>query len=1063
MHMHRLPVRATLARVICLALTTGLAASANAAEPGNYDAAATGAQAKLSRHASAPAPQGDHRFVHVPLSIATANRPNSVIDARAIARRFALHDAARYGAGVAGADELREIDAQRTSRDAQIVRFNPLRKGIEIFRESVNVLLDAGGNVRAISGTFSGNGNELAAPGGERGFLLDTREAVARALEPWNLDRATTRGLLGERAASGAFAGFAYPANAAVRVDNLRAKPVWFRLPTGLVPAYYVETEVQRAGSDRIDNFAHVIAADDGRLLFRHDQVADAAFTYKVFAEDSGILLPLPGPSRRNDLPHPDATNNGYVPPLFASQYVTLDHAPLDPVFPGAPAFNDPWLAEGATEATGNNAEAYTNNTSPDGFNTGDIRPQVTSTGEFDLNFDLAIAPNANNTQRAAAALHQFYVVNYLHDWFYRAGFDEAAGNAQLSNYGRGGLENDSIKAQGQDYAGTNNANMATPADGGRPRMRMYIFSAPPVGGPNRDGTVDTGIIAHEWGHYISNRLIGDASGLSNQQGGGMGEGWGDFHGLLLLVKEEDSQVATNTNFNGTYATGSFATAGLYASGNQNQSYFGIRRYPYSTDFSKNALTFRHISAGQALPVGIPKGVIGSSNNAEVHNVGEIWASMLWECYAGMLRDTLGSTPRHSFDEARRKMSEYLVAGYKLTPSAPTLTEARDAILASMAVSDQDDFQVCAQGFATRGAGLGAVSPDRNSTNLTGVVESFQTGSALTASRVEFLGDEGCDDDGVLDPGETGTLAITVRNTGMNALSASTLSIAVDSTDVSFPDGDTANLPATLPWQEAQIEVRVSLSAAAPRELLTFTATPHDPDLTNPAGDTANLPLVVNYDEVAATTASFEPHDLGWSLEMSSGFSPELSGWQRVPLGTANTVAHAIDTGGPGQTWMISPPLHVGPDDFGFTFAESHRFEADTGDNYDGGVMDISTDGGLTWAPIPGTAITPGYGGALSSCCDNPLAGRQAFVGVSAGYPTLVTQTVSFGTAYAGQTVQVRFGVATDAAVGEEGWNIDDVAFSGITNQPFLGIADEDGYCPALDFIFIDGFDTATR
>lgn len=1057
--MNRLLARAAWAPLTALALTMGLAASARAADLDEYDSAATGAQTKLSRHASAPASPGERRFVQVPLAIASAKQPNAVIDARAAARQFVLDDAARYGARVAGADGLREIDAQRTSRDAQIVRFMPLRHGIEIFRESVNVLLDAGGNVRAISGTFSGTDNELAAPGGERGFILDARAAVARALEAWDLDRDATRGLLGEQAAAGGYAAFTYPANASLRVDGLRAKPVWFRLPNGLVPAYYVETEVQHAGSDRIDNFAQVIAADDGRLLFRHNQVADAAFTYKVFAEDSGILLPLPGPSRRNDLPHPAATNNGYVPPLLGSQYVTLDHAPLDPVFPGAPAFDDPWLPEGATEATGNNAEAYTNNAAPDGFNTGDIRPQVTAPGEFDLDFNLTIAPNANDTQRAAAVLQQFYVINYLHDWFYRAGFDEAAGNAQLSNYGRGGLENDSIKAQGQDYAGTNNANMATPADGGRPRMRMYIFNAPPVGGPNRDGTVDTGIIAHEWGHYISNRLIGNASGLSNQQGDGMGEGWGDFHGLLLLVKEEDSQVATNATFNGTYATGSFATAGLYPGGNQNQAYFGIRRYPYSTDFSKNALTFRHVTTGQALPVGVPKGVIGSANNAEVHNVGEVWASMLWECYAGMLRDTLGSTPRHSFDQARRKMSEYLVAGYKLTPSAPTITEARDAILAAMAVSDLDDFQVCAQGFATRGAGLHAVSPDRDSTSLTGVVESFDIGGDLTASAITFSGDEGCDDDDVLDPGETGTLAITVRNTGMSALHSSDVSIEADSADVTFPDGNTVQLPAMTPWQEAQVEVRVSLAASAPREAITFIATPHDPDMANPDGNAASLPLIVNYDEIASATATFEAHRLGWTLELSSGFSPELSGWQRVPLGVDNVVAHAIDTGGPGTTWMISPPLQVGDDAFGFTFAESHSFEADASDNYDGGVMDISTDGGLTWMPIPGSAVSPGYGGVLSNCCDNPLAGRSAFVGDSAGYPALVTQTVSLGTAYAGQTVQIRFGVGTDAAVSADGWNIDDVAFSGITNQPFADITDEDGYCPALDFIFVDGFD----
>ena len=69
-----------------------------------------------------------------------------------------------------------------------------------------------------------------------------------------------------------------------------------------------------------------------------------------------------------------------------------------------------------------------------------------------------------------------------------------------------------------------------------------------------RDGTIDTQIVSHEWGHYLTNRLIGNASGLSNQQGGGMGEGWGDFTALLLTVRPEDTLNPTNANFNGVYS-----------------------------------------------------------------------------------------------------------------------------------------------------------------------------------------------------------------------------------------------------------------------------------------------------------------------------------------------------------------------------------------------------------------------------------------------------------------------------------------------------------------------------
>ncbi len=85
----------------------------------------------------------------------------------------------------------------------------------------------------------------------------------------------------------------------------------------------------------------------------------------------------------------------------------------------------------------------------------------------------------ANTTQQKAAISSLFYIDNFLHDFFYDAGFNEAAGNAQFDNYGRGGIGGDTIRAEAQDSSGTNNANMSTPADGGRPRQQMYIWSGP--------------------------------------------------------------------------------------------------------------------------------------------------------------------------------------------------------------------------------------------------------------------------------------------------------------------------------------------------------------------------------------------------------------------------------------------------------------------------------------------------------------------------------------------------------------------------------------------------------
>src|SRR5262249_24904394 len=151
----------------------------------------------------------------------------------------------------------------------------------------------------------------------------------------------------------------------------------------------------------------------------------------------------------------------------------------------------------------------------------------------------------------------------------------------------------------------------------------------------NRDGSVDGTIISHEWGHQLSNRLIGNAAGLSTQQANGMGEGWSDFVALLTYIRPTDLDVPTNDNWNGVYPMGTYALGATPP-----DIYFGIRRYPYSNDLTKNTLTFKHVQNGVALPTNPPPAFGGDgANNAEVHNTGEVWASMLWDCYVGLLRD----------------------------------------------------------------------------------------------------------------------------------------------------------------------------------------------------------------------------------------------------------------------------------------------------------------------------------------------------------------------------------------------------------------------------------------
>lgn len=141
----------------------------------------------------------------------------------------------------------------------------------------------------------------------------------------------------------------------------------------------------------------------------------------------------------------------------------------------------------------------------------------------------------------------------------------------------------------------------------------------------------------------------------------------------------------------------------------------------------------------------------------------------------------------------------------------------------------------------------------------------------------------------------------------------------------------------------------------------------------------------------------------------------------------------------------MSPPLVVGADPLVITFDHRHSFE-DLTTPFDGGVIEISTDGGATWADIS-TYAAPGYNGTLSSCCGNPLSGRQAFVGQNPSWPNRDTLSLNLGTALAGQTIRLRFRIATDAAAGDYGWELNNLSFQGITNTPFSALVAETTVC----------------
>jgi uncharacterized repeat protein (TIGR01451 family) len=487
--------------------------------------------------------------------------------------------------------------------------------------------------------------------------------------------------------------------------------------------------DVELTGRQRNEMYRLLIDAQSGAVVIRRcltEYISDA--TYRVFTSDS------PSPFSPG---HPTPLTN--QPPFIARSLVTW--AALDTN--ASPAG---WINDGCNETLGNNVDAHTDLNDDDAPDL--PRPVGSPFRVFD--FPLDLTTQAPSAYRSAAVAQLFYVCNWMHDKLYQLGFTEAAGNFQSNNFGRGGLGNDALQADAQDGGGTDNANMSTPSDGFPPRMQMYVFSGPAL---DRDGDFDVEIVLHEYTHGLSNRRVGGGVGLSASQSRGMGEGWSDWYGLTLLSEAGD-------NVNGNYAAGGYATYQFLSATFQQNYYFGIRRYPYSTDLTKNPLTFKDIDPGQASShASIPKSpVIGGGGASEVHNQGEVWCVALWEARANLIA-------KHGFAVGNQLILQLVTDGMNLSPANPNFLQARDAIIqADLVLTGGANRNELWAAFAKRGMGASATSPSSSTT--AGVHESFDLPDDLSITPGTGFTSRGP----VGGPFTPNAAAFTLTNTGAAAL-----------------------------------------------------------------------------------------------------------------------------------------------------------------------------------------------------------------------------------------------------------------------------------------------------
>ncbi|MEM7186053.1 MAG: M36 family metallopeptidase [Bacteroidota bacterium] len=281
------------------------------------------------------------------------------------------------------------------------------------------------------------------------------------------------------------------------------------------------------------------------------------------------------------------------------------------------------------------------------------------------------------NQSEDAALTNVFYWNNLVHDITFHYGFDEYSGNFQKINYYADTPNRSEMEARVQTRIGCNAYFIA--GTSGRERLIMAMGVC-----EDRDSSFDNKIIVHEYMHGIVYRLIGSAVGGCIGNDERMTEGWCDWLGLMLTI-EPTHDRNTRRPF-GNFFFG------------QAPGHRGIRRYPYSADFSKNPQTYADITEAS-----VP------------HGVGAIWGNMIWEMSWDLIdafgydTDLTNFTGDATQDAGNIMAIAIVLEAMKLMSCEPGFIDARDAILmANRSIYGWENECIIYNAFARRGLGLNA-------------------------------------------------------------------------------------------------------------------------------------------------------------------------------------------------------------------------------------------------------------------------------------------------------------------------------------------------------------------
>jgi len=252
-------------------------------------------------------------------------------------------------------------------------------------------------------------------------------------------------------------------------------------------------------------------------------------------------------------------------------------------------------------------------------------------------------------------------------------------------------------------------------------------------------------------------------------------------------------------------------------------------------------------------------------------------------------------------------------------------------------------------------------------------------------------------------------------------------------TNDSDPDGDPLSISAVTQGTFGRVTITGTKVTYTPgggfatQDSFTYT-------VSDGRGGTNRATVSVIRTCLSSFTDDLEPApEAGWTFSNQNGGLENLGAaplsWMHMLDPLASSTLHswysdASDVSANKDDRVITPPV-LATAATKLNFWHRYRTEA----TFDGGVLEVSSDNGVTWKDVKdagGVIVKGDYSGESSA-----LGGRRAWTGSSASFPLMDEVEVDLG-ALAGKTIKVRWRLRTDANLGDLGWWVDDIRFRDI-------------------------------